>query len=202
MQVCRFPGFGFPDQLRCVLKYKENGISFTGSLTPAAQVYRLNSLFDPNLTGVGHQPNNFNQLTAMYSQYVVTAARLTAQVMNEGTVEADCVICYTDVNTSTQTVENLAESRWSKNICAGQVNSGTSVKTFTPGVVLIPMLMGERDLNTDPNTYANVGANPADPAYAIFKLASADGVTNTKVIVNFQMEFDCTFKELTPVAES
>ncbi len=38
-----------------------------------AQVYqfRTNSLFDPDLTGVGHQPYQFDQLTLMYSRYIV-----------------------------------------------------------------------------------------------------------------------------------
>jgi len=202
MNVCRFPGIGFPDQLRTVLRYKENGISFTASTTPAAQVYRMNSLFDPNLTGTGHQPNQFDQLAALYLYYVVTACRVKVQILNEGTVEIDCVLVYTDNNTSTQTVENLSEARWSKNICIGIQSSGKSVANLSLGTASIMNLMGEKDLNTDPSTYAGIGNNPVDPVYAIFKMSAADAITNVKAIANFEIFFDCTFKELSPVTES
>jgi len=202
MNVCRFPGTGFPDQLKCVLKYKENGISFSGTITPAAQVYRLNSCFDPNLTGTGHQPNQFDQLTALYSQYCVTAARLKVQVLNEGTVEADCALIYCDQNISTQSVENLSEARWSINKVAGQVNSGKSVITLMLPTASIANLQGEKNLNTDPNNYSLVTTNPVDPVYGIFKLSSADGITNTKVFCNFELWQDVIFKDLINETES
>jgi hypothetical protein len=202
MNVCRFPGVGFPDQLRCVLRYKENAISFTASPTPAAQVYRLNSLFDPNLTGTGHQPNYFDQLTAVYGQYCVTAARCKAQIMNEGTVEMDCVLVYSDTNLSTQTVENLSEARWSKNICLGIQSSGRSVSNLTLGTASIMNLQGERNLNTDPNNYTLTSTNPVDPVYCVFKCAASDLTTNVKAIVNFELFFDCLFKDLSLISES
>jgi len=145
LEECRFPGIGFPDLLKCVLKYKENGISFTASPTPAAQVYRINSLFDPNLTGTGHQPNYFDQLTAVYQQYCVVAARMKAEIFNEGTVEINSVIVYSDVNTSTQTVENLQEARWSKSQINGIQNSGSSVRSLDAGIIALPTLMGEKN---------------------------------------------------------
>jgi len=202
MNICRFPGFGFPDQLRCVLKYKENGVLFTGSTTPAAQVYRLNSLFDPNLTGTGHQPNYYDQLTAVYQQYCVTAAKMTCTIFNEGTVEVTSVLVYSDVNVSTQSVENLQEARWAAIANNGLQNSGSSVRKLTLPTASIANIMGERNLNSDPNIYTGTGTNPTDPCYGIFKMAGVDGVTTTKVIVNFEILFDCIFKELSPVTES
>ena len=52
------------------MKYSENVI--TGS----TGVYRfaLNNLFDPNLTGVGHQPHGFDQLSTIYNRYRVIGA--------------------------------------------------------------------------------------------------------------------------------
>lgn len=202
MNVARFPGIGFPDQLRIVLKYKENGISFGSSVTPAAQVYRLNSCFDPNLTGTGHQPNFFDQLTTIYSQYCVTAAKMKVQIMNEGTVEVNNALVYTDANLSSQTVENLSEARWSKNNTCGIQNSGKSVLALSLPTVSIANLQGERNLNTDPNNYTLVTTNPVDPVYAIFKMAAADGITNCKAIVNFELWQDVIFKDLELEAES
>jgi len=202
MNVARFPGIGFPDQLRVVLKYKENDILFTGIITPSAQVYRLNSCFDPNLTGTGHQPNFFDQLTAVYSQYCVTAAKMKVQIINEGTVEVDSALVYSDANLSTQTVENLSEARWSKNNVTGIQNSGKSVSTLSLPTVSIANLQGEKNLNTDPNNYCLTTANPVDPVYAIFKLSSVDSSTSVKVICNFELWQDVIFKDLNLESES
>jgi len=37
------------------------------------QVFRLNSLYDPDFTGTGHQPYGFDQLLALYNYYKVSA---------------------------------------------------------------------------------------------------------------------------------
>ncbi len=152
-----FHGIGFPDQLRCTLKYKETGITFSGA-TPAAQVFRINSLFDPNLTGVGHQPNYFDQLTAVYGQYVVLAARAEARITNEnntGNIMARCVGLYSDQNTSTQSVENLMESRFCREAYVGASNSGQAIQILKLPTIGLGLLHGQSQsqLNSDPSNY-------------------------------------------------
>lgn len=41
------------------------------SITGIDYQFRLNSLFDPNYTGVGHQPYGFDSLTGLYNRYRV-----------------------------------------------------------------------------------------------------------------------------------
>lgn len=51
----------------CVLRYHETFTINPGvGGTPGVYVFRANSCFDPNLTGVGHQPRGFDQLMALY----------------------------------------------------------------------------------------------------------------------------------------
>lgn len=53
-------------------------------LTPGALglidvlVYSANGMYDPDNTGVGHQPRGFDQLMAMYNHFVVIKSKLTA----------------------------------------------------------------------------------------------------------------------------
>jgi hypothetical protein len=201
LNICRFPGVGFPDQLRCTLKYQESGVSFTSSVTPAAQVFRINSMFDPDLSGGGHQPNGFDQLNVVYGQYCVMASKVRCEIANLGTIPAFVAGCYSDVNLSTIPAEALGEARWSKSFTIGPT-TGMGIKNYDFPTLDISNLMGEIGMNSDPNTYTGVGTNPTDPAYFIFKLASMDNVTNANVIVNFTLWFDVWFKELTPFTES
>lgn len=55
------------------LIYCEKEISVNPGLGVAATYqFALSSLFDPNVTGVGHQPSGFDQYMAMYSDFLVT----------------------------------------------------------------------------------------------------------------------------------
>lgn len=56
-------------RLRTRMKYIEV-LAPTGIPT-YSYVFRLNSVFDPNLTGTGHQAYGFDQLSALYNRYRV-----------------------------------------------------------------------------------------------------------------------------------
>lgn len=53
--------------------YFDKGFTLTSNLgITGRHVFNLSNLFDPDRTGIGHQPVNFDQLMAIYEQYVVT----------------------------------------------------------------------------------------------------------------------------------
>lgn len=66
---------------RLIYCEKDININPTTGL-PAVYIFRLSDLFDPNLTGVGHQPARFDQYMAMYEQFVVTAASIKVSFQN------------------------------------------------------------------------------------------------------------------------
>lgn len=53
------------------LKYTEVIDWSPTTLQTLSQQYRLNSVYDPNVTGVGHQPYGFDQLAALFNHYRV-----------------------------------------------------------------------------------------------------------------------------------
>jgi hypothetical protein len=44
----------------------------SSTATASTYVFRLNSLFDPDLTGTGHQPYQYDQVSGLYGSYRVT----------------------------------------------------------------------------------------------------------------------------------
>lgn len=61
-----------------------------GGLTNA-RVFSANGLFDPDITGVGHQPNGFDQLAVLFDHYQVLSARVTITAVNGDSSSAQLV---------------------------------------------------------------------------------------------------------------
>lgn len=79
MTQVRGSDYGFPDKLRTRLRYCDTVNVTAGT---AAYVFRLNSLYDPDLSGVGHQPTYFDQLcgaagSGVYGKYRVLGSKIT-----------------------------------------------------------------------------------------------------------------------------
>lgn len=201
MQVSRFPpGFGFPDKLECVLRYNTT-LKFSGVTTGTAQVWRMNSLFDPDLTGTGHQPQQFDQLSAVYSQYCVIASQVKMQIMDTSTNAGAMVGLYSDKDNSANTTENLKEGRWAK-FLDFSANAGINRLSLNFPPVDHSMIHGQKLLDSDPNNYQAVTTNPTDVVFFIVKCSSIDLIASADIFVNFDLTFNCIFKELTVNTES
>lgn len=79
MTQVRGSDYGFPDKLRTRLRYCD---TFSVNASTSAYVFRLNSLYDPDLSGVGHQPTYFDQLcgaagSGIYGKYRVLGSKIT-----------------------------------------------------------------------------------------------------------------------------
>lgn len=72
------PSSGMPNSIIIKHKYCES-FSTTTTTSPHTQVYRLNSLFDPNHTGVGHQPYYHDQMALLYNKYTVYGCKVTVR---------------------------------------------------------------------------------------------------------------------------
>lgn len=79
----RGPGRGFPQSAKTQHTYGATVSLDPGLASYASHSFRANSLFDPDLTGAGHQPLGFDQYNAIYSQYTVTKTRIKVTVLKD-----------------------------------------------------------------------------------------------------------------------
>lgn len=193
---------GLPDRFDCTLKYCET-YTFSGSASPAAQVWALNSAFDPNLTGAGHQPSFYDTLQAVYSRYYVEAFKVEVQLSNHtSTVSVFGTLNYSDTNVSTSTVEALSEAHYSQPfVLANQGSGGSSLDVKLPWMAT-RQLMGTPFTEADDNMYAAVSASPADLAFGILKLSADDTVTTIVVLAKVSIYMRIRFKDLLPLVSS
>jgi hypothetical protein len=65
--------------MRVRLKYRDELFPTTTSGSVYHYVYRGNNIYDPDLTGTGHQPMGFDQWAALYSQFQVISSSCKLQ---------------------------------------------------------------------------------------------------------------------------
>lgn len=87
--ITHIKGQGIPDMISVKLNYVEQvTIASVGGNPYMLYTFAGNSLFDPNVTGTGHQPMYFDQYAALYARYRVVASSFKIDVINVSGVSA------------------------------------------------------------------------------------------------------------------
>lgn len=74
----------FPQSMKTKLRYTER-IEFTPASTSVQQFqFGGNRIYDPNISGTGHQPRGFDQFMDVYQKFTVIGSKCTVQFMYEG----------------------------------------------------------------------------------------------------------------------
>lgn len=198
------PAASFPKTREVRMKYVEYRNMLTGVITPVDQyAYRANSAYDPDATGVGHQPLGFDQWSQFYNKYVVTEARMTVKGQGQsygstpyilGILLSDDVALSANLASNGLTVceqphaiydfGSPTANGW-QTVCTKKYNAKkwhnvTNVKDST-------------------QLTANVTADPADPTYFIIYMSSYRGQNNdvgsTGVAVHIMIEYTVVFSD-------
>lgn len=81
-------GLGFPSKATAILRYSQN-VSMTAATlgTITYQDVTVNGMYDPDVTGAGHQPYYFDQYMALYDHYTVIGAKIKLRFIPSTTNE-------------------------------------------------------------------------------------------------------------------
>lgn len=188
---------GMPDRLGVILKYSQQ-YQNTGSATPSAQVFAMNSAYDPDFSGTGHQPSFYDKIAAVYGRYYVRAFKLEFEISQgqAATVPTEWVACYSDQNIGANTVEELCEAKYAKNGILPLPTAGGCVQRIKLPWMHSSKIMGQPFTEADDNMYAGVGASPTDVAWGIIKVQAQDGTTTVSCRVRALLYFDIVFKDV------
>lgn len=199
--------FGFPEELVTTVRYTDwiTLTSTSGSI--AYNTYRMNSLYDPDYTGAGHQPYYFDQLAALYGRYTVVMSIIKTEfcTIQDATTTTQPAGPYivglvTDDDAGiTLATNTLCEYNGAQSVVMAASTGGNNVKklktTFTP----------ENNLglpNTDDTCGAAVGSNPSSIWYATIWAQQMGTATTGNIRCKVDMEFKVRFSRLQNVAGS
>lgn len=169
---------GFPDRMITKLEYRTKGIfAYTG--TDLTYDFRLNSIYDPDITSVGHQPMWSDEYQAIYKLYRVFRCKyeLKLVALSTGGTPGSCV---TMANAMPQAqFPNTIAGAWEQNRTANRlIPSGTDNITTIRGNISLPYLQGQTNTEfkgDDGNFAILASTNPTNDAILRILFASVNG---------------------------
>lgn len=186
--------FGFPNNILTKLKYSTVMTLSSTSGSIAKQTYAANGLFDPDITGAGHQPAFFDTWKSVYGAYQVIGSKITVNFINTGTAQIFSVgIIGDDDGTTSTTFDTLCEANNQVNQLIGYANGGKPHAQLF--MTYSPMEHLGVEVGTDGFSNTLISANPTDIYYFTVFGACVDGNTAT-VLCRVDIEYTVKFDEL------
>jgi len=189
---------------RAKLLYQASPLISPTATASTAYVFTANGLYDPDISGSGHQPMSFDQLMGMYEHYTVQYGKITVDFVNETVGESGFVGIglFPDASIETSPAKLLENGmlRYAY-IAKATGDSKAHVQLTIP--FNIAKINGRPESIVGDELYrGDVASNPTEQTYLHvfgFNVASA-GTINIRA--NCLIEYDATFTEPRKLAQS
>lgn len=189
--------------MRIALRYDAFGaLSEASANAGAIYTFRVNSLFDPDLTSAGKQPLGFDQYAAVFNRYRVERVRFDVSFSAlDNTVRSVRVGCYP---TSSSTLPSDPEAWPAQYLSRSQIRTWPygRVARFSGTIPLEKFFGISKKELTDVDFSAIPSASPVRIAYLHLYMSSIlSGLTGTSSFV-INLWFDTEFSDRLPLALS
>jgi len=190
-----------PIPQRYITKMKYSEVVLTNALGEFQM--NLNSLFDPNRSGVGHQPYGFDQLAILYNRYRVISAgwRIQMPVQNAGNPIVVGCLPSNDASLTWLDTGVMMENPRAKYITQ---NPGSACQTLR-GKISIPKLVGRTKAQymADDHYQAVINTSPIENAFLYIQSFNALGGTpNPTIPLTVVLEFTVEYFDAKHIVQS
>lgn len=148
-----------PDRYMTKLHYSQLfTLAYAGALTK--QKFRMNSIYDPDYSGVGHQPMGHDELSVLYNKYRVYGCKYHISISNtDANYQAEVVVQNRPNSVDVTTFTEAMESPYRQYKIVGAEGSGPKHIT---GYHNVSKVYGVKKsiISTDNTFWANIGADP------------------------------------------
>lgn len=181
-----------PDRLKVKLPY-HTIVNYTSAAGVQDYVFNINSIWDPDRSGVGHQPLGRDQWAAFYNRYRVYGVKIRWSLTNKSGVP--CLMSMIGNNDPVMVLSNdsmFEQSHMNKKHvgATGGIDTKYITKYFT-----LPRITG-RPISAyvgDDRYQATMGSNPLETIVAHLYVANADGgvtplAANASIHITYYVE--------------
>lgn len=191
-----------PENKRVTMRYIDYINLNASDTTGAIQVYRANSIFDPDSTGTGHQPYGRDTWATMFNHYTVINSKIQVQAWNSNTTaqySAPAIACLSlDDQVLSAAVAGGGWARPEAGNCVYQLadcgNVGRNPLRMKKGFSAKDMFS---KVNPEDNAQlgAAMGSSPSEQAYFHLWLTSADGGDPATMMFLVTIDYDVILSE-------
>lgn len=185
-----------PYKLKTAMLYQERVTLAPALGVAAVHVFSANGTYDPNITGVGHQPRGFDQMMALYDHNVVVGCdiRVDFPGVGEGGNKNPGIAWvalrdFTTVGVTERDYLEIGDCTW-ESTSPLQGYPTRLMMTCNPNKYL-----GRSSPLSDPNLKNSSGSNPSEQAYWHVGLGQASGLEITSLPVNVTIKYTVIFIE-------
>lgn len=189
-------GGPWPLKKTCQLVYTEK-VDVGVTTGRGVYTFSANGLYDPNITGTGHQPLYFDQLMALYNHYTVIRSRIEVRPFGLGVTSVLGSVYIDDDTSQTAEAETAAERPgavsqvWTTNATGSMILSKdwSAYQIFGPNVQNNSLFRGSSS------------SNPTEQSY--FALSFFDpSLSSFTQSIFVQITFTAVFSEQKTIAQS
>lgn len=191
-----------PKKFVTTLRYAEHGLSVNpGAGLVADYMFRANDVFDPNYSGVGHQPRGFDQIMPLYNHFTVIGSRCKIQVTN--TADAAFYTCFLALQGEPTVTLNPIDYMERQDVVTKTVGSKSAdpMRTLTYNFST-KKFFSKSNVLDDTTLRGSAAASPSEVAYYHFGAVESDGGDPGAIYFNIIIDYIVCFHETNDVASS
>lgn len=192
----------FPNITTRKLRYADRGAASSVSGVVGSYVFSLSGLYDPNITGVGHQPMGFDEIMPFYEHYHVLHVDVHVTFEIEGSARGFVALKVTPDTSLPSVPTTILEEGRNVVDYIDAVQSANAAKVLRASVN-VPGVMGltRRNFLADTDTGGAINSNPVEQTY-LHCCVWGNAVTTINVAVNIVLEYTAIFTEPRNLASS
>jgi hypothetical protein len=193
-------GHGIPSKMVKKFRYATT-IRLDAALAGSAyHLFRANGTYDPDMTGIGHQPLGYDEIAALYNQAMVLKSKITCDFLPNGSSSTGHAVVGIDiVPTTGQVVTNFDSIREQRrahysvapsNVLKTRVTHGYNKNVAYPAA-------------KDDLTFAVADGNPGEEAYyLVFQTGTNNSLNPDNVDVVVTIDYTVMLFDPIPFGQS
>lgn len=187
-----------PSRYICKMKYADSILTNASGQI----IMNLNSLFDPDRTGIGHQPYGYDNLATLFNRYRVISCGWRTNVCLNST-SPSIVLAAMPSNDGSILWTSMGEMLENPRAKYVTQNPGAP-SVFLTGRSYLPALMGRSKAQymADDNYQALVTANPSEQGLLYLQVFDNTGTPIPSIRFNVVLEFTVEFFDQKHVIQS
>lgn len=201
-QLAKTPDTPLNNRFKSTMLYNEVTQLNPGVGTMSVQVMSANGLYDPDISGTGHQPRGFDQIMPLFDHYTVIGAEIRVDFSStESSLATQVGVSLVDDGTLSSAASDYIENGNTKYIYLAPRGSGGSTASLTMKVNPNKFLGRSKPL-ADPDLKGNIGSNPSEQAFFHIWAIGAGGSDTATVSTNITVKYIAIFTEPKRVSQS